>query len=196
MPPFSLDDFRAALLTAAREGFAALQRSHADERFYAFALYTTDEADYVVPTANTEEGLARRAAHYAERYGGDPALRRASLRWSPADWAYHEDAEAGERFRRVDRLLMEADAQRRRPPAAVRVRGVLAACVDVLQALDREGAFGRGPARDEVVVNLLKGDQSDEERLAWARQLNPPASFARYEAELKAGHEAFRALSG
>ena len=178
--------FRAALKDAARATFRALKSQHPDERFYAFALYTAGEAEYVLPTANTEEGLARRAEEYARRRGRAPDDGLlAGLRWSPADWAYHLEGEA--RFDEVERLLAEApephllegDAYR------ARVRGVFDACLTTLEELDAEGLFGRGEGRRAVVINLLKGDQDDEERLEWAKRLNPRAVHARLAAELR-----------
>lgn len=51
---------------------------------------------------------------------------------------------------------------------------------------DEEGAFGHGSVREQAVVLVARGDQSDAERIEWAKQINPPAVWKRFEAEMQA----------
>ena len=188
-----LAQLHATLKDATRQAFADLRRQHPQERLYAFALYTNDVGQYIVPSANTEEGLARHAAQAARRDGIADELHRASLRWSPCDWAYHADASLVPFFAGVERLLSDGpDPYDLDDEAcAQQVGGVFETCLTVLAELDAEGVFGRGQARAALVINLLMGDQSDAERLERARRLNPPATYAHFAQELEDGHRAF-----
>jgi hypothetical protein len=49
-------------------------------------------------------------------------------------------------------------------------------CLRSLRELDAEGVFGVGEARDEVVLGVcyVGGDNSEEEWIRWAREVNPP----------------------
>ena len=85
----SLRDLRNAITNAARQAFADLRAAHPDEAFYAYALYTSAEANYIVASANTEEGLLRRARQYSAKEKRGIAEHARRLRWSASDWAYH-----------------------------------------------------------------------------------------------------------
>jgi len=47
----------------------------------------------------------------------------------------------------------------------------------VLKQLDDEGIFGEGEQRKSIVLNILMGDQSDEERMKYAKLLNPSSVY-------------------
>jgi len=179
------DRLRPVLKDAVRGTFRDLKSRYPDERFYAFALYTAGEAEYVLPTANTEEGLRRRAEGYVRRGYAPPETGAASLRWNPADWAYHLEGDEPY-FGEVERLLMQAPEPHDLEGDTYRARvdGVFETCLAALEELDAEGLFGRGEERQAIVINLLKGDQSNEEMLECAKRLNPRAAYARFAAEL------------
>ena len=187
---FDFRTFRALLAEAAHTAFVEVQRKYADEHFYAFALYTSGEIGYVVPTANTEEGLARVASRYvSDGYGPDLQAVAAELRWNPDDWAYH--LEGAELFEAVNNMLVDVPARlfELYRAGTVWLSDAMHAefecsLVGVLQELDQEGVFGRGEARRRVVINLLMGDQSNESRLANAGRLNPPDVWERLKTDL------------
>lgn len=186
--------FRATLTDELRAAWRALRAAHAGERFYAFGLYTAPCAEYLMVTAATEEGLARATAAAVGKRGGDPALRQASLRWSPADSPLHAEG---------DGLLPKSGALRDAgpdpyddsPAGEAAVKLVFESAVAALRELDREGLFGAGVEREALVVGVWYGDQSDEERVEYARALNPAPVAERFERELAAADEAFDALS-
>jgi len=64
-----------------------------------------------------------------------------------------------------------------------------------LRRLDAEGVFGTGPAREAVTLNLLMGDQSDEERFENAAEVNPPHIVARLAEETEAANKVFDSRS-
>jgi hypothetical protein len=167
-----LDKLKEALSEATMKAFVALKSAHSKERFYAFALYTSGEVSSFCPTANSEEGLARDAGGARER-------------WSPCDWAYHLEGE--NHFRKVEVLLSarkfddegyceESDR-------------ILDLAVEVLKELDCRGVFGTGKQRDAITLNILMGDQSEEERVQFATRLNPKKTVARFKKEAAKGYK-------
>lgn len=184
-------ELRPLLMNAARDAFRAVQLEHTRDQFYAFALYTSGGLDYVGPSSNTEEGLSEAVASYLKRDESESAEQhRATLRWSPCDWAHHMAHQ--EVFAEFDRRLYEGrpDLDEAAPNELKRfAAGLLGLCFDVLRCLDGEGLFGRGLAREGVVLNVLKGDQSDKEQIEWARVLNPPATAERFAKEVAQGTE-------
>ena len=186
--------FTQTLTAELREAWRFLQAAHTGARFYSFGFYTAALAEYLMVTASTEEGLSQVTAEYVQRGGGDPALRRASLRWSPCDSPLHLE---GEGLLPRSTLLREAgpDPYEDSPEADETVSLVYEAAVEGLAALDREGEFGSGEARAQIVVGIWCGDQSNEERVEFARTLNPPAVVDRFARVLEEGETAFSALS-
>ena len=65
------------------------------------------------------------------------------------------------------------------------VRCVLITCEQVLAEPDTEGVFGQASDRESVVLNVLMGDENDEDRLAHARRLNPTEVWDRYRRDLE-----------
>ena len=213
----------STLRTELRAAWAAVHDTHAAEQLYGFGVYTTDAASYLTVTAFSEAGLAAVVAHsLAGRrgQGHDPALQRATLRWSPCDSPLHGEGESllSESDRIVQELALDAgdeeddgdgDGDGRdfdedldedsddffedeaRDPA---VDAVFAIVVQVLQEMDGEGLFGSGAERERLVLCLWKGDQSNVERYEFARLLNPPAVARRFGEEMNAGTRAFYRL--
>jgi hypothetical protein len=186
--------FARTLTDELREAWRALRAAHPGERFYSFGFYTAALAEYLMVTASSEEGLSRVTAEYVQRDGGDPELRRASLRWSPGDSPLHLE---GEGLLPRSTALRDAgpDPYEDSPEADETVSLVYEEAVKGLVALDREGAFGTGEARSRIVLGIWCGDQSDEERVEFARALNPPEVVDRFARELEEGVKAFFALS-
>ncbi|WP_327003259.1 DUF4303 domain-containing protein [Dactylosporangium sp. NBC_01737] len=152
-----------------------MRELHPGESFYCYALYTDACATYILPTCCSEEGLRRTA-------GAAPA---AEVRWSPPDWPCHLLGE--EHFHDVLELLdSRGDPWQRDEDAFdAEVGARFEACFRALAVLDAEGVFGRGAAREQVIVTVLQGDQSNRSRLDNARRLNPPPAFARLERDLR-----------
>jgi hypothetical protein len=185
MPSIDREALETTMLAELRSAWSTLKGRHRGERFYAFGLYTTDLADYLMVTASTEEGLSEVTQRYATRNGGDPASQRAALRWSPADSPLHAEG---------DGLLAGSDRLRRAgpdpydatPAADEATALVFDVAIQALKQLDGERLFGQGLEREQLVLGIWKGDQSDEERIEFASLLNPrPVAerFAREDAE-------------
>jgi hypothetical protein len=161
-------------VAAARAAFRQARELHPDASFYCFALYTDASAAYILPTCGSEEGLRQDAdAGQAER-----------LRWNPPDWPCHLLGE--EHFQDVLELLdSRGDPwQRDDDDVDAEVAARFDACFRALALLDAARFFGQGAERDQVIVTVLQGDQSDRSRLNNARRLNPPPAVARLERDL------------
>jgi hypothetical protein len=57
-------------------------------------------------------------------------------------------------------------------------------CTEVLKRLDSENLFGEGEQREAITLNILMGDQSDEEMRKYAKLLNPASVYERFCMEL------------
>jgi hypothetical protein len=194
MPTIDRDALETAMLAELRAAWSTLLGKHPGERFYSFGLYTTDLADYLMVTASTEEGLSDITQRYVTKTGSDPSTQRASLRWSPADSPLHAEGEG---------LLAESDRLRREgnnpyddtPDADEAISLVFDVAIQALQQLDREGVFGEGMQRSQLVLGIWKGDQSDDERIEFASVLNPRPVAERFAHELGELNRAFFAVT-
>ncbi|MEW6304747.1 MAG: DUF4303 domain-containing protein [Verrucomicrobiota bacterium] len=170
---------QSAIAEAARKVFTELRAAHAKETFYAFALYTNTEASSISATANTEEGLIRRAREYEAREKRGLQEHARTLRWNPADWAYHCAGE--EHFEEAQDILdarpgdLDDDDDNDKE-----IEARLAAFIAALKSLDKEGLFGRGKAREGVVLLVMMGDQEIKLLLRCAQQLNPSKVYKRF----------------
>jgi WD40 repeat protein len=180
----SIEDLVTRLVAAARAAFTQARELHPDESFYCYALYSDAFAAYILPTCCSEEGLRRVASRYAEEFGGTVAEKAEDLRWNPPDWPHHMLGE--EHFAEVLGLLESRGDpwQRDDDGLDAEIDARFEACFRALTLLDAEGFFGQGAERDQVIVTVLQGDQSDRNRLENARRLNPPAAVTRLECYL------------
>lgn len=166
-------------------GFLRIRRKHPTESFYSFAFYTNGERNYVILTASTYEGLEQVARKYQQRDGyRERTLEglKTDLKWSPCDSPLHEEAadELDDLQPLMDRVSAELD---RRGDLnddlksyETLVEEIDNCLLNALQRIDADGVFGGTNERRNVLVNLLLGDQSDEERIRFARRLNSPAA--------------------
>lgn len=144
-----------------QDAFAALREAHPRDRFYFYGLFTTEDGAYVVATAASEEGLAHvvSACRKLDPRRSVEELTR-NLRFSAPDSPYHD---------------MPAPGLSSFPPGAK----LHDTCFEVLRRLERDGFFGQGAARADVIVNVVYGDMSDERWLEHARSLNPAEAVDR-----------------
>jgi hypothetical protein len=183
------EEFYCLLLAASRGAFTTMQEQHPDETFYAFSLSHEPLWAYIHPTANSDQGLTRCAQEYQQdkfklgyaRLSLDEL--RDNLRWSSGDFAYSQS----DHFQPVNEWLtahnvywLYDDSESKRAQMHTHLIEI---CCRVLQNLDAEGVFIRNQPRNQVVLNLLMGDQD----LTHARQLNPPDVYQRWLEEIKIG---------
>jgi Domain of unknown function (DUF4303) len=190
----NLDRLEQALYDHGIEALKRIREARPNDHFYSFAFYTSGEYSYAFLTASSYEGLEESVASYARmpHYAtSDPEKIRRSLKWSPCDSPLHEFCDnTGDE---LDSLIgaaceeyMEIDDDTEAERFVDRLESTF---VSALRRLDAEGYFGSPEERTGLVLNLLKGDQSDEERLRFASLLNPPKLVAAYAVELAVAHE-------
>lgn len=143
---------------------ASLRSRCPGERFYFFALITTEEAHAPFLAAWSHEALARTSA----ALGVDPL----EIKWSYADSPYAITGE--ESFVEVRRLL---DAEPRPTSAApsetaAEVRRRMSAMERGLAMADRRGAFGGDRIRDGIFINV-EVVPPVKENIHRASRLNP-----------------------
>jgi hypothetical protein len=186
---FDFEKFYKLLYTASKSAFTFIQRAHEGESFYIFALYTTGDLAYILPTSNTEEGLTLAAQKYSTikhyRDFGIDQLRE-HLRWSPCDSPLHTDGE--EYFVEVNNFISNVPLILDAIPTEESWaefddfhNKFMEVCIKVLRRLETESVFGEGTKRNSVVLNILMGDQSDSERLKFAKLLNPSSVYDQFE---------------
>ena len=170
---------QAAVRDAARNAFSEVRANHPNDTFYAYALYTTDGGDYLVPTSNSEEGLRRVMKQYASK-SEDSTVNELSLRWSAPDWPYHTEGER--HFNVVEELLANGPSIYDLSDSAAErhVNKLMQAFIGGLLDLDEEGFFGKDKERDRVVLLIMMGDQDRNFLLECAKKLNPPGVYERF----------------
>lgn len=176
-------------------GFRRIREAHPKDTFYSFAFYTNGEFNYIELTASTFEGLDA----VAKQYKMEPPYEEMSiedlkldLKWSPCDSPLHGADENV--LTALDPLMQEVAAELDRrfdlkdngksfDEFVAQVRNCFA---NGIKKIDAEGIFGRGEERKKVMVNLLMGDQSDEDRIEFAERVNPLESINMFKEDLEA----------
>jgi len=173
---FDLSVFRRELARRTAEAVQDLRRKIGSETLYGFALFTSGGAGFAWAraSANTEEGLARRADQRAEadtRFRGESGRRL--LRWAAPEWAYHDFSEGV-------RAVALPDPATRRPTLDA---AIYEAFVGALKAVDRAGLFGRGAERAFLTVNILSEHPSPGFFRTGLVRLNPIPTVERHRHE-------------
>ncbi len=190
---FDFDNFRSYLYDASKAAFLAIQSDHTNEHFYSFALVTSGDMAYVYPSASTEEGLTQAAQKYIDegsKSDKEKTLQQLSdeLRWSLGE--SYLNMENNTSFEAVNALVANiSDIIDEFPEDSwdefnTFVAQFMGVCTEVLKRLDGENLFGDSEQRDAITLNILMGDQSDEEMRKYAKLLNPASVYERFCMEL------------
>jgi Domain of unknown function (DUF4303) len=178
-------------------GTTAIRRIRAarpHNNFYSFAFYTSGEFAYAFFTSASHEGLEEAVAAYLQqpRYAEcDPTTLRRSLKWSPCDSPlYVLCAETcGELQEIMNEVCKEYSSIEDESEAQGFAKQVEAAFLEALRRIDSGDHAGSPEQRLGLVLNLLMGDQSDEDRLRFAALVNPPTVVASFAADLALAYE-------
>lgn len=168
---------------AARISFAAYRQQHRDEDFYAFALYTDQDALGPTPAVSTEQSLARAI----ERNVGAvyDVSEIALLRYVPDEWAYLGAEGNPEDWHAIWETVDELSEDDSMPFPTFRHK-IWQALILALKDLDGEGFFGTGEERERVTL-LIWPSQASEAEQWWirsVRELNPETVWKRFLSEL------------
>lgn len=209
---FDYDHLKAMLLEAARAAFVDIRQKFQGENFYIFGFFTSDNQGYMLPVANTEEALTRKAEKYvldSRRYGGlNVHEMRLWLRNSPGDFTTFFDDELLTRFEKINALL----AERANRQSEIYMEQEFESgdddnifenhdsafddvCLRVLRQLAEEGIFKVGSDSQKPVIILYHGHQSHKISLIYAQQLNSTAIYQHYQNELRLIEELYHRIS-
>lgn len=228
-PAFPIQQFHDLLLDGTRRSFQHLKRHYRDEHIYRYVLLLSAAYDIAQPGINTEEALL----HEVERISSALAARnrtassedvRKALRYSVPELAYRVQiqdyetlaianellAELGDEYMQVLGNSEEITVDEQGIPTVHTPYDDLIDHVDeilrdVLLVLDREGLFGEGEARDQVVLDLHWFEGNIPQAYFYAigydvqpshPPLNPPGVQTRYEKELAEKETITQALFG
>jgi hypothetical protein len=187
--PVTRDAIRAALRSAAEEYLRRVAALHPGETVYGFLLEMSAEGFSVYEAFDTEENLTRRAERCAADCPDDEDMNtvekaRAFWRWGFADEGWCQPPNAA--FDKVNALLDRARDEGLYEEYSDDLEEL---CVEVLKGMGAAGAFDLGPGGGQIGVGLcfIGGENSPEEFLRWARQVNPQPVYRRLRREYLAG---------
>lgn len=190
-----LADFRTVLEEVTVQAARLAVDRYAQEDIYSFALYTSGGFEYVFPTLATETGLNAAAERYRQSRIAKNAADldfRTMLRWSPCDSPHHQslgDIEGVERAGKLLRKFWKSVDNESDEAFVDAEKAVHDAMIQALAAVRDRGIF-----QGRVAFNVLKGDQSDEERLEFSERLNADVIHAWVCRTRKEGHRVYDAL--
>jgi len=185
--PVSRDEICSSLRSSAEDFLRRVAKKNPGETLYAFLFEISCEGFSAHGAVATEEALARHAkAQLAEVKpikASDPlAVVKSGFRWAGPEDGWYQQPDAA--FDAANDLLSRAEAQNLYEMDDGSLNEM---CLQVLREMDKAGQFGKGDERDRVVLGIcyIGGDNSDEEFLEWAKQVNPPSVMKRLRQELK-----------
>lgn len=194
---YDINSFEKILLEEARNAFCKIIEDCKDEQIYSLAFYNSgDSWTYLFPTVSTIKGLDEISNQYQDNefyHGKSFEQLKTILKWSPCDSPKHDIYE--ELLPNTDLQLVEFTDyldtlyfQRKEKEYFDLQKQLVTHCMSVLRQLESGGVFA-SLNRDSFVLNLLNGDQSEEERLHRAKLLNPPLVYQNFKSELLATSE-------
>lgn len=160
---FDFDLVEQEIREGARQAFTAVRAAHPGETINGFALVSDESAMTLGAVTTSEEALCA---------GGG----KDDLRFNPDEWPYME---GGEYLDIAYRLILPR--QQELPleiPFAEFQAGVFEAAIGAMEELDREGLFGAGPVREQLLLLFHVTDAESIEGAA--ERLNTPSMYARY----------------
>ena len=187
-----LDQFESALFKESQEAFLDIIEKFGNEEIYSMCLFNSgDSWNYILPSFATKAGLRQVASKYKEsEYYQEKSIEtlERDLKWNPCDSPRHEmyvnALSKSEGYLRKVVLIMNEywDDGREREYWRIHEK-LVSICINCLQKLENDDVFIK-LKRQSFVLNLLNGDQTEEERLERAEQLNPIDVFLQYKIEL------------
>lgn len=188
MVQFDVLRYRDAINLAVQESYLDLKRQLSGQHLYGFSIYMHPLGTCVSACLQSEEGLDRVAQTYVDsgRYqleNGDlfEALR-ILLRWNCADdWLIADESHFVEVNNIIDRSF-ESNWEEFTNAGCTQL-----VYLQNMAALVENRAKGLFTDQPHLVLNLYCGDQSDQELLAWANQVNTTEAYDVYKKELNDG---------
>jgi Domain of unknown function (DUF4303) len=168
---------------------------HAGEQFYSVALYTSGEYLDIADSIATTEGLTKVTKEYLQdkyykKQWGTLEVGMRDLKWSPCDSPYHCEFENFVQTAQILNVIWQSVDEEADGAVLRTCQKIHEACIAALQRVRDAGIF----RQDQVIFNLLMGDQSDEERLLNAESLNSPDMLKQLCSELDVNQATLESL--
>src|SRR4051812_21521556 len=162
-------------LAAAWNRFKELHPKHTP---YAFVLYGVEGTPQLSPHVLTEESLTEKAPQYVADGSYDTLKEaREGIRYSVADSPLFSDLEKC--FANVDALMKpHEDKLDENTGYALLAK----AAMDAFEALDKQGVFGTGKKREQLLLMIITEDVEKDWSNVSAKRLNSRAAYRRFEA--------------
>ena len=187
-----IEKFKLALLRESKVAFRDIVEKFEIEGIYSLCFYNSgDSWGYLFPSFSTKTGLSKVASEYKENeYYQEKSLEylESDLRWSPCDSPNHElyvsaFPEAEQCLEKIVKQMDQYWDNGQEDKYSDIYEKLVSVCISCLQQLEKDNVFSK-LERGAFVLNILNGDQSDQERLERAEKLNPPNVFLRYSNEI------------
>lgn len=187
--------FRSELITATLAAAREAASKFSAEGLYSFALYTSGEYNYVFASVATQAGLEQVATRYLtderfRRAWGDHAGAMQHLKWSPCDSPHHAALQDGfhAAYALLDALWDECEDDLGDEDDDEEVDDEYSQLCDFIHQTFAEALLAVRHAKiftDAVTLNILMGDQGDDDRISNAETLNEPALVEQLRTDLE-----------
>lgn len=159
----------ADVVLAASAAFGSLVSEKSDEHFYAFALYTDEDAFTIEPSANSIERYEAKLRDTGET----DELQIASNKWATAEWAYE-----GWNADLFTQIYLDLENHRKTLPQsevdyALYKNSVHECMISALKRMDENGFFAKGRENIVLFISSSDDDEAFDMENRSARQLNP-----------------------
>lgn len=173
-----LAKLRLEMVEATRLSFDACRREHPNETIYAYALVMCSRGgEALQPWCHSEEIRAKQEAKWPSADEQTANLKR----YCPDEWwAITSEPIKTSRGRGWDEIRNDLNAlymSRQEDEPQI----VMDLLIDTLAALDSEGYFGTGKARNAITLMTYISDSGGDGWAESVRRLNPPAVRKRFE---------------
>ncbi len=182
-----VENLQQALYEHGLLAIARIRSLRPTDSFYSFAFYTSGSFGYAFLTASSYEGLDEAVETHSQNpnwHKHNIIELRKSLKWSPCDSPLHAIYDEHCDLDVVMNQVQDAFCDCNDDEVFEFVNGVKGAFLGAMRQLDAEGKFASNLERQNIVLNILQGDQSDEDRIRFASHLNPPDVVNRFITEL------------
>ena len=188
----NFEKLKDKIVSAGKIAFLRIRKAHPNDKFYFFGLYSSGEFSYLLPTCSSHEGLKEVAQIYKkDKHYAHQSLENvmADLKWSPCDSPLHLKAE--DEFYCLENDMNQLSAQLDSlynpddwSAFNLFVQQIENCILGALSELDKLGVFGTEQERKKVLINFVMGDQSNEERIFFAKKLNSLSQIESFVNEL------------
>jgi len=190
---FEIKEYEATLYEESKKAFQKIIKEQTDNQIYSLGFYTSgDSWGYLFPIVCTQKGIEEVASQYKkDDYYKDKSISYLInyLKWSPCDSPLHEEyleelPKIEEMLVSVSEFMFQIYCDGQEEASASIEQSLIQATIRVLIRLQEDGVFS-SLDRSTFTVNLINGDQSNEERLERAKMMNPKAVYEAYENDLR-----------